>query len=112
MSTMSSADVTGRLLAEAAASLEAGLEQPGSLVDLDPEVLQRILAVAVRAYAARYEAVGDLAPFPPATEGAPTPNASEVCRASTLMLEAVSVEIFELAMWQTWTAVEGGPRPS
>jgi hypothetical protein len=106
MSTVTPADVTARLLAEAAASLEDGLAQPGALVDLDPEVLQRILAVAVRAYAARYEAVGELPPFPPPTEAAPTPNASEVCRAATLMLEAVSVEIFELAMWQTWTAVE------
>jgi hypothetical protein len=85
----------------------------------DPAELQRLLAAAVRAYAAlrergeadqpgqpgqpgergeRARRGGRLGPFPPGTEV----TATDACVAASAMLEAVSVEVFELAMFETW----------
>jgi hypothetical protein len=71
--------------------------------DLDPVLLQRLLAAAVTAYAARRVAGDQTSPFPQAG----VPDASSVCLAVSAMLDAVSVEVFELAMWQAWAGVTG-----
>jgi hypothetical protein len=80
------------------------LENPGDRPqDLDPVSLQRLLAAAVTAYAARRAEGDQLSPFPQAG----VPDASSVCLAVSAMLDAVSVEVFELAMWQAWAGVTG-----
>ena len=71
--------------------------------DLDPVLLQRLLAAAVTAYAARQVAGDQISPFPQAG----VPDASSVCLAVSAMLDAVSVEVFELAMWQAWAGATG-----
>jgi hypothetical protein len=80
----------------------------------DGVVLQQLLATAVNAYAARCSAGDSIPPFPSshltkAGDGAAVaaaiqaPEASNVCVTVSAMLNAVSVEVFELAMWQAWT---------
>ena len=71
--------------------------------DLDPVMLQRLLAAAVTAYAARRVAGDEIPPFPQAG----VPDASSVCVAVSAMLDAASIEVFELAMWQAWAGVAG-----
>jgi len=73
--------------------------------------LQRLLAAAIRLYAARDEAGYPIEPFPSshaAPPGEGMPSATDVCLATTAMLDAVTVEVFELAMWKTWSATPGG----
>jgi hypothetical protein len=75
------------------------------------EELQRVLAAAVRLYAARDEAGEPIEPFPARQAldpDEPLPSATDVCLATTAMLDAVTVEVFELAMWKTWSATPGG----
>ncbi len=75
--------------------------------NVDPALLQRLLAAVVMVYAARRNA-GDQ--FPPFPQGA-APDASSVCVTVSPMLDAVSVEVFELAMWQAWAGATGNCRP-
>lgn len=95
-------------LAAASQRLERLLTDPDSGPPLDGAELQRLLAASVRAYAALCQAAGPVDPFPPSGAEGVEPNASEVCLAATQMLEAVSVEVFELAMWKTWAAIGAG----
>ena len=99
-------------------SLQAALitlhEMVADPLRTDGFALQQLLAAAVNAYAAR-RAAGDLMPpFPsspattvgndsPVASASSTPEASSVCMTVSAMLNAVSVETFELAMWQAWT---------
>jgi hypothetical protein len=86
-------------------TFESTLDEIGRAVadpaGVDAAHVQQLLAAAVSLYAAKVELEGPLPAFPPAT----APTASEVCIAATGMLDAVSVEIFELALWKTWTPV-------
>jgi hypothetical protein len=102
-------------------SLEAAVAALRSLIEdplsTDGVALQRLLSAAVDAYAARL-AVGDrMPPFPLSNEpeerdglvavpDVTSPNASNVCVTVSAMLNAVSVEVFELAMWQAWAGTE------
>jgi hypothetical protein len=95
-----------RRLADAAAAIERGLARPGWIEALDDRTLQRLLSALVRAFHQHGERGGVIPPFPPPGVGAPTPTASEVCLTCTQMLDAVSVEVFELAMWKTWTVID------
>jgi hypothetical protein len=95
-------------LAAASRRLESLLADPDSGPPLDGAELQRLLAATVCAYAALCQAAGAVDPFPPAGAGGVVPNASDVCLVATQMLEAVSVEVFELAMWKTWSAIGAG----
>jgi hypothetical protein len=70
--------------------------EPGGV---DAAHVQQLLAAAVSLYAAKVELEGPL----PAFSAEALPTASEVCIAATAMLDAVSVEVFELALWKTWT---------
>ncbi|WP_433260647.1 hypothetical protein ACQPZF_24675 [Actinosynnema sp. CS-041913] len=89
--------------------LEAGLTELEELVGLlaqapdDAErvpdkAAQRLLTAAVRLYVAKVRAGSPAAAFP--DEDAIT--ATEVVVAVSRMLEAVEVEVFELAVWQNW----------
>lgn len=81
---------------------------------IEPSVLQQLLAAVVTAYAARRGDGDPLPPFPTAVGPTPLeqdvlePDASSVCLTVSAMLNAVSVELFELAMWQAWTGTASG----
>jgi hypothetical protein len=60
--------------------------------------LQQQLAALVSAYAERLERGEDLPPFPEPTALTPT----DVVRVASAMLEALDIEIFELALWRSW----------
>jgi hypothetical protein len=100
----------GNTLEAAVVALQRLGDEP---LDVDPPVLQRLLAAAVTAYAARRAAGDQFSPFPVAARHTPgadghadaqatAPDASSVCLTVSAMLDAVSVEVFELAMWQAW----------
>lgn len=61
--------------------------------------IQRMLASAVKAYAARVEADGAL----PAFASTDQVTATEVMVTVTAMLKAVNLQVFELGMWQAWS---------
>lgn len=65
---------------------------------LPDEELQRLIALSVRRYVARVEAGGDL-PIVPAD----TLTATDAMIATTALLRAVNVQLFELGLWQAWT---------
>ena len=64
---------------------------------LPPESIQKLMTIAVKLYVARRISSPDLAPF---TGGVVT--ATDVAVASTQMLRAVNLELFELALWNGW----------
>ncbi len=71
---------------------------------LDDATIQELLTAAVRLYCARVEANG---PFAATTPGALT--ATEGMVATSALLRAVNVQLFELGLWQSW-ANPGVPR--
>jgi hypothetical protein len=79
-------------------SLVEELERLLTQQELSDAFVQRLLAIAVKAYAARVERDGWLAPF----GSLEPPSASEVCLVASQMLDALSIEVFELALWKTW----------
>ena len=64
---------------------------------LSAESIQKLMTIAVKLYVARRISSPDLAPF---TGGIVT--ATDVAVASTQMLQAVNLELFELALWNGW----------
>jgi hypothetical protein len=64
---------------------------------LSPESVQKLMTIAVKLYVARRISTPDLVPF---TGGIVT--ATDVAVATTQMLRAVNVELFELALWNGW----------
>ena len=96
-------------LRRAVEELTRGLADPAWVANVDPLVVQRLLGAAVALYAGKVDLARWLPPFDDAAE-ATVPTASEVCLATTQMLDAVSVEIFELALWKSWahSAIESG----
>lgn len=62
------------------------------------EEIQEMLARAVRLYAAKVEESGDF----PATQPAAL-TATDAMIASSALLRAVNVQLFELGMWQAWS---------
>jgi len=84
------------------------------LAELDPSAfsaatVQRLMATAVRAYG-RLLDEGTAAPaFGSATEV----TATDAVRAASAVLKGVNLEVFELALWETWggapwTGQQGG----
>jgi hypothetical protein len=61
------------------------------------ESIQKLMTIAVKLYVARRISSPDLAPF---TGGVVT--ATDVAVATTQMLRAVNLELFELALWNGW----------
>jgi len=66
------------------------------LASLPDTLIQRLLTLAVGAYAAKLDAGEPCEPF--ASESRPT--AAQVCPVVARMLKAAGVDLFELAMWQ------------
>lgn len=97
---MSCADDLRARARELAADLAAAAGE-GRHDALDDEALGRLLAAAVRLYAERAQAEGAGPPF----AGNITVTATDVMIATTAMLEAVDVEVFELTLWQNMTSV-------
>ncbi len=83
-------------LARACAALLDQCGRNADLASLPDDVVQRLLALAVGAYAAKLEAGAPCGPFAP-DSGL---TASEVGPVVARMLRAVDVDLFELAMWQ------------
>ncbi len=85
-----------------AAALDAQLDRWAAALDeADPDTIpdalvQRLLALAVRLYAAKLDSDQTLEPFPPGT----VPTATAVGHTVGRMLRAADVELFELVMWQ------------
>jgi hypothetical protein len=65
--------------------------------NLSPESVQKLMTIAVKLYVARRISSPDLTPF---TGGVVT--ATDVAVATTQMLRAVNLELFELALWNGW----------
>jgi hypothetical protein len=95
-------------------ALTALHEMAADPLSTDGVALQELLAAAVTAYAARCAAGDAIPPFPSsrptslggdpaAAKASANPDVSSVCVAVSAMLDTVSVEVFELAMWQAWT---------
>ena len=69
----------------------------GNEDSVSEESTQQLLTIAVKLYVARRINSPDLAPF---TGGLIT--ATDVAVATTQMLKAVNLELFELALWNGW----------
>jgi len=66
---------------------------------ISDEALARLFAAMVRLYAARHEQGTCTGPFGQDGYGV---TATDVMIATTAMLRAVNVQLFELGMWQAW----------
>jgi hypothetical protein len=80
-----------------AEKLRAAMVNPDTVSDL---ALQDMMAVVIRFYAKKAE-MGMASPFPPRGGGDLT--ATDVMLATTDMLHALNVQMFELSMWQAMT---------
>jgi hypothetical protein len=74
------------------------------LADLSDRELQRLLAAAVRAYAGRLQDGAQFPAFAPDEQEVLVTGTDAVIAASAI-LEATSVEIFELGMWKAWGTI-------
>lgn len=61
--------------------------------------IQKLMATAVRLYAARVDAEGPLPVFPEGTDI----TATETLVAATAILKGSNLQLFELGMWQAWS---------
>ena len=86
---------------EAESDLRARVEQLLDAGEVEPSDLQWLMATTVKLYAQRLERGEDIGPFPAPGDG-PDVTPTEVSRASSAMLEALDIEIFELALWRSW----------
>lgn len=94
MSAFSSLEHSGAMLT--ALDELAASAQPDAI---DREELQRLITAIVRLYAVKAEAEGN---FPVAAPGVLT--ATEVMVVSGALLKAANVNVFELGLWQSWSA--------
>ena len=73
--------------------------QAGGMVEAIPmENLQKLLVAAVRMYGAQFAAGRDV-PIFGLNHGV---SATDAMVATTAMLKAVNIQLFELGMWQMW----------
>lgn len=82
-----------------AAAMEKALAA-GDLASLSAEPLQKLMAAAVKAYAAKREAGETFLPLNAAT-GRVTPT--DIMVTSSQLLRSGNLQVFELGMWQSWT---------
>ena len=64
---------------------------------ISPESIQKLMTIAVKVYVARRISSPDLTPFTGTVV-----TATDVAVATTQMLRAVNLELFELALWNGW----------
>jgi hypothetical protein len=91
-------------LRDIAARLQAAMSNPDQISDL---ALQDMLCSAVKFYARKAE-MGLTTPFPPRGGGDLTVN--DVMLATSDMLHAMNVQMFELSMWQALTGNSTAPQ--
>ena len=101
---MSSPDVTeSSIVDELTATIERLDDLAGELLvqakedSLSAESIQKLLTIAVKVYVARRINAPDLKPFTGSVV-----TATDVAVATTQMLQAVNLELFELALWNGW----------
>lgn len=80
-----------------------GLE-PTALAGLSDREVQRLLAAAVREYSARQQDGTRFPAFAP-DEAEVVVTGTDAVIATSAILEATSVEIFELGMWKAWGTI-------
>lgn len=66
---------------------------------IDREELQRLMVATVRLFAAKAEAEGSFQIAPPGVL-----TATEVMVTAAALLKAANVNVFELGLWQSWSA--------
>jgi len=72
------------------------------LAEMSDRELQKLLADAVLAYAGRQQ---EGEPFPVFEPGDNRVTGTDAVIAASAILEATSVEIFELGMWKAWGTI-------
>jgi hypothetical protein len=96
------------LVLEAATEvLKSRLDDDGAFPEQD---LQKLMAAAVRLFAAGVER--GLTPLPFADAPGEAPSATEIMVTVSAFLAATEIELFELGMWQTWGGVGAAPQGS
>jgi hypothetical protein len=93
----------GRAGADAVTAAIASLTGAISADQLDqfsPELIQKLIAAAVRAYSAKVQAGEPFLPFHP-TAGRVSPT--DVMITASSLLKAADLQVFELGMWQSYT---------
>jgi hypothetical protein len=83
---------------ELAARIERDLRD-GRLDTLSPQAFQTLMAALCRSYGARLEAGADFLPVADRNSVSPT----EIMTATSGLLRAANLAVFELGMWQSWT---------
>ena len=92
-------DRTAADVAAAAVSL-SGAISADTLDQLPPELMQKLMAAAIRAYSAKVQAGERFLPFhPQAGRVSPT----DVMITASALLKAADLQVFELGMWQSYT---------
>jgi hypothetical protein len=73
---------------------------PAAVGAMSDAELQRLLAAAIKSYAARAETSDEpLSALPPQTDV----TATEAMLAVSAIMKAVNIQVFELGMWQSWS---------
>lgn len=83
------------------AALFSDLIDRAEVEKVSDQALGRILAAAVRLYAAKLQAGSTAAVF----HGNSGVTATDVAIGCTAMLEAVDLELFELGLWENWSGL-------
>jgi len=84
----------------AAIALLTGAISADQLDQLPPELVQKLIAAAIRAYSAKVQAGEQFLPFHPTT-GRVSPT--DVMITASSLLKAADLQVFELGMWQSYT---------
>ena len=83
-----------------AVALLTGAISADRLDQLPPELVQKLLAAAIRTYSAKIQAGEHFLPFhPQAGRVSPT----DVMITASALLKAADLQVFELGMWQSYT---------
>jgi hypothetical protein len=93
----------GGAAADAVTAAIASLTGAISADQLDqfsPELIQKLIAAAIRAYSAKVQAGEPFLPFHPSS-GRVSPT--DVMITASSLLKAADLQVFELGMWQSYT---------
>lgn len=92
-------DATTAAVTAAISSL-TGAISADRLDQLPPDLVQKLMAAAIRAYSAKVQAGESFLPFHPHS-GRVSPT--DVMLTASAMLKAADLQVFELGMWQSYT---------
>jgi hypothetical protein len=93
------ADDAADAIASAVAALNGAIAGD-RLAALPPELVQKLIAAAIRAYSAKVQA-GEQ--FPPYDERTGRVAPTDVMITASGLLKAADLQVFELGMWQSYT---------